>query len=368
VILLLAVACLVAFGYQIVALLASLRQQIRRDPVATRFPGISILKPVRGRDPEFYEAIRSHAVQEYPGEFEILFGIADPQDPALEDFERLRVEFPTLTIRLVHSTTTALNGKVGVLQDLARRAKHDILLVNDSDIRVPQGYLRQVIAPLEDPNVGMVTCLYRATAATFPGRFEALGIVTDFAPSTLVAPMVGINEFGLGSTLVFRRKDLEAVGGFAALADYIADDYQLAKRITGLGLRVHLSKTVVETRLGEETWSGIWHHQLRWHRTIRVSRGAYVGLPVTNASLWALIALGAGAWWLAAPLIAARISMAVVAGWRVLGSPLAIRMAPLVPFRDLWGFAVWAAGLTGSTVRWRGKLLRLLPDGRIARF
>jgi ceramide glucosyltransferase len=368
VILLLAVACLVAFGYQIVALLASLRQQIRRDPVATRFPGISILKPVRGRDPEFYEAIRSHAVQEYPGEFEILFGIADPQDPALEDFERLRVEFPTLTIRLVHSTTTALNGKVGVLQDLARRAKHDILLVNDSDIRVPQGYLRQVIAPLEDPNVGVVTCLYRATAATFPGRFEALGIVTDFAPSTLVAPMVGINEFGLGSTLVFRRKDLEAVGGFAALADYIADDYQLAKRITGLGLRVHLSKTVVETRLGEETWSGIWHHQLRWHRTIRVSRGAYVGLPVTNASpvgldrsgRWRLVAGGAAD---RRPNIDGRC--------RRLARPrvaLAIRMAPLVPFRDLWGFAVWAAGLTGSTVRWRGKLLRLLPDGRIARF
>ncbi len=360
--------CVVAFGYQMVALLASLRQLLRRDPVATRFPAISILKPVRGRDPEFYEAIRSHAVQDYPGEVEILFGVANPADPALEDFERLRVEFPALTLRLVHSTTAALNGKVGVLQDLGRRAQHDIWLVNDSDIRVPEGYLRQVVAPLEDPHVGVVTCLYRATASTRPGRFEALGIVTDFAPSTLVAPMVGIDEFGLGSTLVFRRRDLDAVGGFAALADYIADDYQLAKRIvTGLDRHVHLSKTVVETRLGEETWSGIWHHQLRWHRTIRVSRGAYVGLPVTNATLWALVAMCAGVWWLAAPLMAARMSMAVVAGWRVLRSPLAIRMVPLVPLRDLWGFAVWVVGLGGSTVRWRGRILRLLPDGRIAR-
>ncbi len=365
---LLAVVCAVAFGYQLVALLASFRQLLRRDPAPTRFPAISILKPVRGRDPGFYEAIRSHAWQDYPGEVEILFGVADPQDPALEDFERLRVEFPSASLRLVHSTTPAPNGKVGVLQDLARRAKHDIWLVSDSDIRVPPGYLRQVVAPLEDPNVGVVTCLYRATSATWAGSFEALGIVTDFAPSTLVAPMVGINEFGLGSTLVFRRADLEAIGGFAALADCIADDYQLAKRIvTTLGRRVHLSKTVVETRLGEETWSGIWHHQVRWHRTIRVSRGAYVGLPITNASLWALIAICSGAWFLAAPLMAARMSMAIVAGWRVLRSPLAIRMAPLVPLRDLWGFAVWIAGLTGWTVRWRGKVLRLLPDGRIAR-
>lgn len=359
--------CAVAFGYQVVALLASLRQLLRRDPVPAQFPGISILKAIRGRDPEFYEAIRSHATQEYPGEVEILFGVADPADPSLEDFERLRVEFPNLTMRLIHSTTAAPNGKIGVLMDLARRARHDIWLVNDSDIRVPEGYLRQVVAPLEDPTVGVVTCLYRATAATFPGRFEALGIMTDFAPSTLVAPMVGINEFGLGSTLVFRRADLEAAGGFAGLADYIADDYQLAKRITKLGRRVHLSKTIVETRLGEETWSGIWHHQVRWHRTIRVSRAAYVGLPVTNASLWALIAVCAGAWWLAAPLLAARMSMAVVAGWRVLRSPLTLRMAPLVPLRDLWGFAVWLAGLGGSTVRWRGRRLRLLPDGRIAR-
>lgn len=357
----------VAFGYQVVALLASLRQLLRRDPAPAAFPAISILKPVRGRDPEFYEAIRSHAAQDYPGEFEILFGVADPQDPALEDVERLRAEFPALTLRLIHSTTGAANGKVGILMDLARRARHGIWLVNDSDIRVPLNYLRQVVAPLEDPGVGVVTCLYRATARAFAGRFEALGIVTDFAPSTLVAPLVGINEFGLGSTLVFRRADLEAIGGFAALADYIADDYQLAKRITQLGRRVHLSKTVVETQLGEESWSGIWHHQVRWHRTIRVSRGAYVGLPITQASTWALIAALAGFWWMAIPLMAARMSMAVVAGWRVLRSPLALTMAPLIPFRDFWGTAVWIAGLTGSTVRWRGRLLRLLPDGRIQR-
>lgn len=361
--------CAAAFGYQMVALLATLRQMLRRDPVATVFPSISILKPVRGRDPDFYEAIRSHALAaaNYPGEVELLFGVADTQDAALEDVERLRTEYPALALRVVHSTTYAPNGKVGVLQDLARRARYEVWLVNDSDIRVPETYLQHVVAPLEDAAVGVVTCLYRASAHAFPGRFEALGIATDFAPSTLVAPMVGVREFGLGSTLVFRRADLDAIGGFAALADYIADDYQLAKRITALGRRVHLSKTVVETRLGEETWSGIWHHQLRWCRTIRVSRGAYVGLPVTFASLWALVALAAGLWWLAAPLFAARISMALTAGWRALRSPLVLRMTPLIPARDLWGAAVWAAGLFGTSVRWRGRTLRLLPDGRIER-
>lgn len=356
-----------AGGYQLVALAASLRQWRRHDPAPERFPAISILKPVRGRDPEFYEAIRSHAVQDYPGEVEILFGVADSRDPALEDVERLRAEFPTLKLRLVHSATVAANGKVGVLQDLARRAQHGVWLVNDSDIRVPEGYLRSVVAPLENPDVGVVTCLYRATARAFPGRFEALGIVTDFAPSTLVAPLVGVKEFGLGSTLVFRRADLDAIGGFAALADYIADDYQLAKRITQLGKRVHLSKTVVETRLGEESWSGIWHHQVRWHRTIRVSRGAYAGLPVTHASTWALVFACCGYFGLAMGLLAVRMSMAFASGWLVLRSPLAWRLAPLIPLRDLWGTAVWLAGLTGSTVRWRGRLLRLLPDGRIQR-
>jgi ceramide glucosyltransferase len=355
--------CAAAFGYQVVALLAALRQAIRHDPAATVFPAISILKPVRGRDPGLFEALRSHAeaIAKYPGEVELLIGTANPVDAALEDIERLRSEFPALTLRLVHSTTVALNGKVGVLIDLARRARHSVLLVNDSDIRVPVEYLASVVAPLEDARVGVVTCLYRATADSFAGRFEALGIATDFAPSTLVAPWAGVNEFGLGSTLVFRRADLDAIGGFASIAEYLADDYQLAKRITTLGRRVHLSKTVVETRLD----GGIWRHQVRWHRTIRVSRGAYIGLPVTNATLWAVAAMAAGYWWLAVPLMAARFTMALFAGWRVLRSSLAVTMLPLVPARDLWGFAVWCAGLVGSTVEWRGRELRLRPDGRI---
>ena len=357
-------ACAVAFGYQVVALAAALRFRSRRDPRGEQTPGISILKPVRGLDPGFYHAIRSHATQDYP-EFEILFGVADPEDPAAADIRRLRAEFPAVAIRLIHSTTAAANGKVGVLMDLAAEARHCVILVNDSDIRVPDGYLRAVVSPLEDADVGVVTCLYRASAAELPGIWEALGIATDFAPSALVAPFVGVKEFGLGSTLLFRRDDLDAIGGFAAIAAYIADDYQLAKRITQLPKRVHLSTVVVETSLQGESWRGVWRHQIRWHRTIRVSRGAYVGLPVTMATLWALAAACAGLWQIAAGLLAVRMTMAIFAGWVVLRSPLVARYWWLIPFRDLWGAAVWAAGLTGDSVEWRDRKLRLLPDGRI---
>jgi ceramide glucosyltransferase len=225
--------------------------------------------------------------------------------------------------------------------------------------------LRCVVAPLEDPEVGIVTCLYRAKARTFSGVWESLGIATDFAPSALVAPFFGVREFGLGSTLVFRAADLARIGGFASIASHLADDYQLAKRISGLGLRAHMSRAVVETSLEAETWRDIWHHQVRWHRTIRVSRGAYIGLPLTNASFWAAAAALAGMWWVAAGLLGMRMAMALVAGVGVLRCPITARWFWLVPFRDLWGLPVWLAGLVGDTVQWRDQRLRLTRDGRI---
>ena len=168
--------------------------------------------------------------------YEILFGVKDPADPAVEDIRRLKAEFPERDIRLVFTTRQAPNGKVAVLADLAGQARYPILLVNDSDILVEPDYLRRVVAPLEDPKTGVVTCLYRARAETWPGRWEAIGIATDFAPGVLVAPLVGVAGFALGSTMVFRAEQLAQIGGFAALESYIADDYQLGAHITRLGL------------------------------------------------------------------------------------------------------------------------------------
>lgn len=354
--------------YQLTALAACLRQAGARPAVLKNPRAISILKPVRGLDPNFYEAIESHATQNYPAAFEILFGAADEKDPSLPEIERLRRAYPEIDIRVFHTQTRAANAKVGVLIDLAREARYPLLLVNDSDILVPQGYLRRVTAPLEDEGIGIVTALYRATSHSGPGRWEALGIAIDFAQSVLVAPLVGIREFGLGATLVFRAAELEAIGGFAAIGDYLADDYQLAKKITRLGKRSHMSDVVVETSIGDDHWAGVWQHQVRWARTIRVSRGdGYLGLPVTHTGVWIVAALLSGAWSLAAGLTILRWTTALAGGVLVLRSPLAARGFWLAPVWDLWAFVVWIAGLTGSTVVWRDGVLKLTKDGKLLR-
>ncbi len=346
----------VAAAYQILAILAS---TFRGRPKAlAKFSGpVSVLKPVRGVDPGFREAIRSHTVLD--GDYEFLCGVSQPNDPALpvlREFSRVRV---------VESHTHAANAKAGVLIDLVAAARHSIVVVNDADIRVAPDYLTRVTAPLADPRVGLVTCLYRPVGDTFAARFEGLGVATDFAPSALVARLLGVDEFAMGSTLAFRREDLNRIGGFAAVADYLADDYQVGRRIHALGLKCVLSDVVVETHLGGG-WRQVWQHQVRWARTIRVSRfGGYLGIPVTNATLWAVFALAGGRVDLAIALTAIRLVMAFASGWGVLRSRDVLYLWWLIPARDLFGFAVWVAGLFGDSVVWRGQRLRLDRDGRI---
>jgi ceramide glucosyltransferase len=364
-----------AAAYQLLAIAAGLRQLRRRGRERRgsqrrdcKFqPPVSVLKPLRGLDPNTYEAFVSQAQQQYPV-FEILFGVREESDAAAEEVRRLQREFPAASIRLIAGGADAPNGKAGVLMELARHARHPVWVVNDSDIKVTPDYLAEVVAPLEDSEIGVVTCLYRAKAHTAAAAWEALGIATDFMPSTLVAQLIGVREFGLGSTLAFRAEDLERAGGFAALADYLADDYQLAKRITGLGKRAEISTYTVETALGEASWAGAWRHQLRWGRTIRASKGAgYVGLPVAHAGVWILIAAVLGAWTPGAVLLAARMASAWVTGWRVLRSPVARRLWWLAPCWDLYAFCVWGASYAGRQVRWRDRVLRIERGGRIAR-
>jgi ceramide glucosyltransferase len=352
--------------YYLTALVAGLVRMQLREPASRSTPPVSILKPVRGRDPRFYEAIRSHATLDYP-RYEILFGVKDPADPAIADIRRLQAEFPQREIRLVLTTRDAPNGKVAVLTELADLARHPILLVNDSDIVVEPDYLRRVVAPLDDPQTGVVTCLYRACAESWPGRWEAIGIATEFAPSVLVAPLVGVDSFALGSTMVFRATQLAAIGGFAALECYLADDYQLGTHIAQLGYRVVLSPVVVATNLSGASWSEVWRHQLRWSRTIRVSRTAgYYGYLATQAAFWSVIAAVAGHGWVALGVLSARLATGIVVGRGVLRDRQVSRYWYLMPLRDLWGFCVWVAGLSGDVVEWRGQKLRLSADGKIS--
>jgi ceramide glucosyltransferase len=322
------------------------------------FPGsspVSILKPIRLVTPDVCHAIRTHLAQTYP-EFELLLGVREG--------ESLSVTDPR--VRVIVCRTEAPNNKVGTLIDLAREARHPILIVNDADIAVPPNYLRDVVAELQPDDVGLVTCLYRAESSTWPGRFEALGVATDFAPSALVAPFVGVSEFGLGSTLAFRRADLDRIGGFEAIADYLADDYQLGCKLHALDRRNVIAKPVVSTTLRPQTWAAAWRHQVRWSRTVRLSRkGGYIGLPVTFATLWAALAVVCGLSWIALGLMLVRLAMALTAGWFVVRSKDVLKHFYLIPFRDLYTVAVWAAGLFGSTVEWGGEILTLDRAGCI---
>jgi ceramide glucosyltransferase len=351
--------------YQCLAILSALLHLRKRTAALQNPLAVSVLKPLRGLDPNTYPAFVSQVQQDHPF-FEVLFGVENESDPAALEVRRLLREYPSAPIQLIIGSGPALNGKVGILGELARHARYPIWVVNDSDIKVDADYLSAVTAPLSDSKIGVVTCLYRVKAHNLPASWEALGIMTDFMPSTLVAQFLGIREFGLGSTLAFRGADLERAGGFDTLASYLADDYQLARRITSLGTRAILSSYVVETSLGEGTWAGIWRHQLRWARTIRLSKGAgYAGLPLTHAGLWVAIAALSGAWLPAAVLLALRVASAFLSGAFVLRSTLAADFCALSPFWDLYSFAVWIASYAGRKVHWRDRVLTIGADGRI---
>jgi ceramide glucosyltransferase len=311
---------------------------------------------VHGADSALREAIRSHTVLE--GEYELLCGVRQG-DPAAA----VIAEFPQA--RLIRCTTVTPNRKVGSLIDLARAARYPILVVNDADIRVEPDYLERVTAPLDDPQVGLVTCMFRPEGDTLASRFEALGVATDMVPSMIVARAVGVKDFASGATMAFRRADLDRIGGFEAIAGYLADDYQLGHRIHELGLQCMLSDVIVATHLGGG-WQDVWRHQVRWARTVRVSKfWGYLGLPLSFGSLWALVLAAAGQWGWAWAILGARMAMATAAGWGVLRSPDVLRMWLLIPVRDLFTAAAWLAGLFGKSVLWRGKRLQIDRAGRI---
>lgn len=366
---LLLAAAAVALLYQSAALAASVafffRSRLAPARTPSSLPPVSILKPVYGLDPQLEQAVASHLRLDYP-EYELLLGFQRADDPAIPVLQRLLGQHPRVPARIEVIATEAMNAKTGVLDGLSRQARHEVLVVNDADIIVPPDYLKRLAASLQQPGAGVVTCLYRARAASLAGCFEALGIATDFMPSALVAPFVGVREFGFGSTLCFRRADLEAIGGFGAFDDFIADDYQLASRIVALGKRSVFADATVVTWLADPDWRSVWRHQLRWARTIRFSRpGGFAGMPVTHAGLWALLNLAAGNAGAAAALWLARSVMGAFAGFAVLGHWPALVAAPLIPLWDLFAFAIWMAAWCGRTAWWRGHRIVLAARGKI---
>jgi ceramide glucosyltransferase len=345
-----------------------------RPTQPSSLPPISILKPLKGTDPDIYASFRSHCLQDYP-EYEIVFGVSDPDDPAIASVQQLRREFPDRAIRLVLSPDQlGPNVKVSNLEQMLPSARYQHLLVNDSDICVEKDYLRRVIAPLVDERVGMVTCLYRGVAdPTLGSQLESLGISTDFCAAVLVARQLeGGLSFGLGSTLAFRRVDLERIGGFRSIVDFLSDDYELGRRITTLGLQVLLADVVVETHLPAYDLRGFLAHQLRWARGVRDSRtGGYIGLVSTYGLMWALLTVisscaVAWSWAVLGATALLRLAVAIVVGKVVLEDRGLLRNLWLLPIRDLVAVGVWIVSFAGHTVTWRGDRF-ILKNGRLIR-
>jgi ceramide glucosyltransferase len=360
--------------------LSDTRKKLKRPPLPeSQLPPVSILKPLKGADPEIWESFCSHCAQDYP-QFQLIFGVSDPGDPAIGVVRKLQAKYPSLPIELaVCDRILGANVKVSTLAQMLPRARHELLLVNDSDIRVPSDYLRNATAPFADPSVGLVTCLYRGVASlTLGSHLEALGIATDFIPGVLSARFLekGLH-FALGSTLAFRRRDLEAIGGFEALIDYLADDYELGRRIAATGKRVELSAATVETFLPAYTLRQFFRHQLRWSRTIRdARRWGYAGLLFTFGLPWALLTLLAArgamwAWLLLALTFAARLAVGFATAELVLDDREIFRREVLhtillLPLRDLLAPFLWAASFMGNRIHWRGEVFHL-KDGRLSR-
>lgn len=360
-------------GYFIAALIAAYIFLAQRVPRPENFaPGVSILKSLKGVDPGMLDAFRSHCRQDYVGEFELLFGVSSMDDPAAAAVQQLQSEFPAQAIQLIECPERlGANGKVSTLAQMVPHARHEYVLINDSDITVSPRYLSRVMmhfapaatAHSKERRVGLVTALYRGRAhGTFASRLEALGIATDFQPSVLLSRWLeGGLRYGLGSTLAVSRDALEAIGGLGVLVDHLADDYELGARVYQAGYAVALCTEAVETSVPAYSWRGFVDHQLRWFRTVRDARPAgYVGLVFTHGLCWALLnVLASGAspvsLWILAMSFFLRLTLAMTIGAPVLADHDVLPNLWLLPVRDVVAMGLWIAGFAGNTIVWRGE-------------
>jgi ceramide glucosyltransferase len=360
---------LASFAYYVVAMVAALWFFRRRDAAALPSdftPPMSILKPIYGLDRETYRNYASFCTQDYP-DYEILFCVSDEHDAAIPVIAKLANDFPQRRINLlIGSEPRGVSDKVNKLCRMAREARHEILAVSDSDVRVGPEYLRAIAAPFRDPAVGAVTCLYRGlTDGSLAANLEAIGNSTDFTAGVLVAWLFAPVNFTLGATMVTAKKYLAEIGGFESLVDHFSDDYELGNRIAARGHRVELSTFPVSIVYPHQTLADAFRHQLRWNVSIRFSRPAgHLGLIFTQALPLALLAA------IFAPSTAWAISLLVgyfllrgISAW-VIGvygmRDAGVRKhMELLPLRDAFAFVVWVASFFPQRIHWRGREFRV---------
>jgi ceramide glucosyltransferase len=358
--------------YGLISLYCAMNFLSRKKSPAEYLPPVTILKPVKGMDAESFANFSSFCEQDYPL-YQIVFAVASGDDPAIPVINDIIRRYPEVDIDLVvDGRIYGANYKVCNLINAYTRAKYDILIVCDSDIRVDSLYLRQVCAHFSDPGVGLVTSLYRSREIRgVTTALEALGFTSEMVPNVMVALKLEGLSFALGASMAVRREALEKIGGFRALVDYLADDYQLGNMVYRAGYRLALSGHFVESVMKRESLQGILSRQLRWARTMRVSRpGGYFASGVTQPVPLALLALvvsgfSAAGWQAVLLLSLVRISVAVSYSRLFVRDYLIPRYLWLLPVRDLLAFSTWALSFLGSRVVWRGTVFRLLPGGKI---
>ena len=355
---------LAPFGYYIVAIVAARRFFSKRAvPLLGDFtPPVSILKPIYGLDRETYENYASFCRQDYP-EFEILFCVSDDRDPAVPVIQKIIADFPGRPIRLfVGAEQLGASDKVNKLCRMVREARHETVIVSDSDVRVEPGFLCTIAGAFRDPEVGGITCLYRGlTDGSFAASLEAMGNSTDFAAGVLVNWLGRKIDFMLGAIMATTKKNLAEIGGFEVLADYFCDDFELGNRIAREGRRIELSTLPVCIVYPRESLWEAFRHQLRWNLSIRYSRPAgHLGLIFTQGLPWTILsALLAPSVPIALAYIATyvvlRSAMARSVGvWGIQDRALRAKLA-LLPVRDAFAFLVWLASFFPQRIRWRGR-------------
>ncbi len=339
-------------------------------------PAITLLKPLKGCDDTTPGSLESWLNQNYAGRTQILFGVADAQDPVCRIVRELIEKYPGHDAQLVIcAESLGPSGKVSTLIQLERMASHELILVSDADVRVSPDFLCNIVAPLGNPKTGLVNCFYRlANPATLAMHCEAIAINVDFWSQVLQAATLKPPDFALGAVMLTRRKLLGEIGGFTALVNCLADDYQLGHRIAQNGHRIALCPVVVECWNPPMNWRDVWKHQLRWARTIRVCQPMpYFFSILSNATFWPLLWLAAslvssGAW--GVPLVALgcmliRMVLAQNIQRRFVHRGDNLSPAWLVPVKDLLQAAIWAGAFFGNTVEWRGQKMRLRRDGTL---